>query len=89
MSVNIKKEVAWLKEHAEQALDDVWNCKISGEPIMEKHIGRSHGSGEVVSVGHLYCPYCEPNKTFPQDGTPIDYENEVIELKEETSTTVV
>ncbi len=75
----IKREVAWLWEHAkEDANGAVW-CKKTGAPIQTAKVGRSihdgifanSGSGEVRQVIHMACAGCDPGKTPPRYGQPI------------------
>jgi len=78
----IKRELAWLHEHARRDADGAWWCKKTDKPISIAEIGRSihyagmhlAGSGEVRTVTHLACAGCEPDKKPPRYGEPITEE---------------
>ncbi|HLC39054.1 MAG TPA: hypothetical protein VJJ80_02970 [Patescibacteria group bacterium] len=88
----------WLMKHGRQDEQGNWWCKQTGALIQMVIINRSiwiqpfmGGGGDVRRVGHLCCERCNPNRIFPQNGTPI-YEDDLYDPEQqilETPPTVV
>lgn len=63
----LRTDYVWCEGHA-RLTDDGWKCRRSGANILVVMIrrflsyeeARHSGHNQIVPVGHLYCPACNP-----------------------------
>ena len=81
----LKRELEWLKKHAEYKVGG-WFCRHSGKEIIMIPVvhsihedGSSMSGNKTETVFHLYCPNCETEPNF-QPNSPVE-RDELTEVK--------